>query len=192
MQRRQSHRTPSTKRITLLPHPLRSLRPLRPLPPSPHSDQTDDSLPTLHATLTLLQQLHVRHKNQHRSQSWFKSLNLLRRSLRHLYDLKLALLALLQPSPTEAPKQRSAEAVRHAFARESDLGAKQEGLQVWIREVVLAKCYAAFSTVVADAQFAPLGVVLMGVAGDVGGVVGLPECGVGWRGGGAGEGWGVG
>ena len=88
--------------------------------------------------------------------------------------LKLNLLALLQPSATEAPKQRSAEAVRHAFARESDLRSKQEGLQLWIREIVLSKCYGAFSAVVADAQFAPLGVVLMGVAGDVGGVVGLP------------------
>ena len=95
--------------------------------------------------------------------------------MRQLYDSKHALLALLSPSSTEAPKQRNAEAVRHAFARESGLRAKQEGLQVWIREIVLAKCYGAFSAVVADVQFAPLGVVLMGVAGDVGGVVGLPE-----------------
>ena len=175
MQRRQSHRRPSTNRITLLPHPPRSARSLPPLPSSLHSDESDDSLQTLHTTLTLLSQLHVRHKNQHRSQAWFKSLNLLRRSLRHLYDLKLNLLALLQLSATEAPKQRNAEAVRHAFARESDLRSKQEGLQVWIREIVLVKCYAAFSAVVADVQFAPLGVVLMGVVGDVGGVVGLPE-----------------
>ena len=92
--------------------------------------------------------------------------------------LKLNLLALLQPSATEAPKQRSAEAVRHAFARESDLRSKQEGLQLWIREIVLSKCYGAFSAVVADAQFAPMGVVLMGVLGDVGAVVGLPTAGL--------------
>ena len=69
---------------------------------------------------------------------------------------------------------RSTERVRQTFARERDLRSQVEGLQLWVREMVLPKCYVAFSTVVADAQFAPLGVVLMGALGDVGGLVGMP------------------
>ena len=89
--------------------------------------------------------------------------------------MKLDLLSLQQPLATEAPNStKSADQVRRSFDLESHLRTQAEGILVGIRETVLPRCYVAFSTVVADAQFAPLGVVLIGVVADVSKVVGMP------------------
>ncbi|OJD22246.1 hypothetical protein ACJ73_06409 [Blastomyces percursus] len=101
------------------------------------------TIKSIHITLHLL---YHRNKNQHRGTKWWKWLAMLRRSMS----------ALLR-------------AVRR-WEWEWDEGDGGGGFQAKVLEMmryihafVVPRCYVAFSTVVADAQFSALGVVLLAV-----------------------------
>jgi ribonuclease MRP protein subunit RMP1 len=66
------------------------------------------------------------------------------------------------------------EAVRNRLQREAEVEVQKRAVEKFIRDVLLERCYGAFSSVVRDVQFAALGVVLMGVLARVGREVGLP------------------
>ena len=67
------------------------------------------------------------------------------------------------------------ESIRKRLQREAELEEEKTKVERFIRDVLLARCYIAFSTVVRDTQFAALGVVLMAMLARIGREVGLPE-----------------
>ena len=69
----------------------------------------------------------------------------------------------------------NADAVRRRLEEVAELEQQKRQVRGFIRDVLVGRCYVAFSTVVRDAQFAALGVVLMGLLGSVGKEVGLPR-----------------
>lgn len=99
-----------------------------------------------HATPTTLlpiaQLLHLiifRNKNQHRITKWWGSLTLLHRNLKRLIE------ALESP---EAGFRKNREATLK--------------LVTFLKEQIVPRCYLAFSALVADGQFASLGLLLLG------------------------------
>lgn len=116
----------------------------------------------LRKQILLLDLIVRRHKNQHRSQLFFKQVQTLRRALRQLLALHTQLDDL---SATKLTK--SADEVRRRFEQEATLRSQREVAEEHIREVLVPKCYVAFSNVVADLPFANLGVVLMGILSEV-------------------------
>ena len=158
-----------------LPRPRKAIPPLSTIANSPLSpEQIPNAVSELYYYATLLQQLHVRHKNQHRGQLWFKQLGLLRRALRDLYDAEIGLLYLRQ-----APDiiSTSAQDMRSWFDNERLLLLERERMTEWTREVLIPECYVRFSVLVADGDggFANLGVVLVAAVAGLSGLVGLPK-----------------
>lgn len=164
-----TQKTKGKSKLGGLPRPRKNVPTLAPSP-----DQLPDNLAQLHYYATLLQQLHVRHKNQHRGQLWFKQLNLLHRAVRNLLEVEIRLRDLQQVHSTN---QNSAEDMRKSFETERQLRSKREELKEWIREVLISECYVRFSVLVADGDggFANLGVVLVAAVAGLAAVVGLPK-----------------
>lgn len=104
-----------------------------------------------------------RNKNQHRSQSFFKCLCLLRRSLAKL----LAVSSRLFDLSHTATSTRTSEQIRHNFEIEASLRSQKEVLEEHIREVLAPRCYVTFSGLVADSQFGNLGVVLVALLSEI-------------------------
>ncbi len=138
------------------------------------ADAEPENLSQLHYYATLLQQLHVRHRNQHRSQLWFQQLGLLRRAVRDLLDVDNKLVGLKQIHSTT---RDSAENVRRRFKTERELVLRREELAEWICEVLIPACYVRFSVLMADGDggFANLGVVLVAAVAGLGAAIGLPK-----------------
>ncbi|KAK5083165.1 RNase MRP subunit [Lithohypha guttulata] len=120
-----------------------------------------DSITCLSQRILLLHLAIRRNKNQHRAQPFFKYLSLLHKSLARLLTITKSLAAVsAQPATTS-------DQVRRKFEKEASLRSQREVLEEHVREVLVPKCYVTFSTVVADSQFANLGVVLMGLLAEV-------------------------
>lgn len=66
-------------------------------------------------------------------------------------------------------------AVRRQLERESELQVQRKTGERFVTDVLLGRCYLAFSVVVQDSQFAALGIVLLGVLASVGKELELPR-----------------
>lgn len=145
--------------------------------PIPSSDLS----PLLHLSriATLLDLIHRRNKNQHRNQNFYKWFSLLRRSIKNLTSLHQRFKSLNLKSSNKRSASNNnagdilnAESIRKTYELRSELRSQIEVGEEWIRETLLPGCFISFSSVVADNQFANLGIVLMGILGDVVGHVG--------------------
>lgn len=230
--RRQTHKRPSTKRVTLKPRPPRRATPLTSLPaalqlptqstttfptvipdtstkppilakpepvpelefPSQTQTAAAHRLRILHAVATTLQALHVRHRNQHGGQGWWRAFRGLRKGVVKLTALEVGLWNLRYGDGAAAPAgldgsegggdgggsggggggevRTEAEKARRQLAEEEELEREKGVWERWVREVVVPRAYVAGGAVVRDGQFAGLGVVLVGLVAEVGGVVG--------------------
>ena len=123
---------------------------------------------TLISTKFLLDKIWIRSKNQHHTQSWWRTLSMLRKSLTNLCTLDKEEKILTQG------QQRSvtAEDFRRRFEQQSDIRRRREVWKEWTREVLVPKAYLGFSILVGDKQFANLGVVLMSILADLAKLVG--------------------
>jgi hypothetical protein len=127
-------------------------------------------------SLHLIDSIFVRNKNQHRSQAWWKPFSLLRNALRKFTTLEMREGELKNPVRTEADVQVvDSKDVRRRFELEAQVRREREIVGEWIRETLCPWCYVTFSSLVADTQFANLGVVLVGSVSEIAGVVGLPQ-----------------
>ncbi|KAK5191292.1 Ribonuclease MRP protein subunit rmp1 [Exophiala xenobiotica] len=125
---------------------------------------------------TLLDQIWARNKNQHRTQPWWKLLGILRKAITQL--------AILDERQSQLRQQATgtgtgagiidAKTVRKRFEQEAQIRRERDVCNERIREVLVPRCYVGFTGLVADKQFANLGVVLVGVLADVMSVVGPP------------------
>lgn len=126
--------------------------------------------------LHLLDSLFVRNKNQHRNQLWWKPFSLLRAAVRKFVILQRREDELRDPLRTKATGPvADAKETRRRFELEAQVRHERELMGERIREVLGPRCYVVFSGIVADTQFANLGLVLMGVLSEIAGVVGLPQ-----------------
>ncbi|KAI1335475.1 hypothetical protein F5Y15DRAFT_397447 [Xylariaceae sp. FL0016] len=103
----------------------------------------------------VLHGLNHRNKNQHRRASWWRAFGLLRRNVDRLVDdLDAAVVKKRKRRQEGGPNGSKAAAEGGPTALDSRAA--------WTRDVLVGRCYLAFSQLIADSQFAPLGVVLLG------------------------------
>ena len=67
-----------------------------------------------------------------------------------------------------------AQLTRLRLAHVATLETQIQNLEAHMREMLLPRCWVSFSQILAERTWAGLGLVLLGVVGDVGGFVGLP------------------
>ncbi|OJD12596.1 hypothetical protein AJ78_06839 [Emergomyces pasteurianus Ep9510] len=108
------------------------------------------ALKSIHTTLHLI---YHRNKNQHRGAKWWKWLVMLKRSMGQL-------VKVVRRWELERERERD-----DGYDEDGDggVGAKVLERMQYMHVWVVPRCYAAFSTVVADTQFSALGVVLLAV-----------------------------
>jgi ribonuclease MRP protein subunit RMP1 len=123
---------------------------------------------------TLLDQIWARNKNQHRTQPWWKWLGTLRKAITQLVILGDRQSQLRQQATGTGTGTVDAKTVRKRFEQEAQIRRERDVCNERIREVLVPRCYVGFTGLVADKQFANLGVVLVGVLADVMSVVGAP------------------
>ncbi|KAK7902991.1 Ribonuclease MRP protein subunit rmp1 [Exophiala xenobiotica] len=193
----------ATKRLQrrwVLPQPPRSMRPhhlsgvrkssVPPTNPSLSTSQpsskpnsgTSSPLPIADPSIklpsmkTLLDQIWARNKNQHRTQPWWKLLGILRKAITELVILDDRQSQLRQQATGTGTGTGivDAKTVRTRFEQEAQIRRERDVCSERIREVLVPRCYVGFTGLVADKQFANLGVVLVGVLADVMSVVGPP------------------
>ncbi|KIW57581.1 hypothetical protein PV05_06122 [Exophiala xenobiotica] len=119
---------------------------------------------------SLLDQVWARNKNQHRTQPWWRSLGILKKAITQLVVLDGKQRQLRQ----RATAAVDAKTVRKRFEQEAQIRIERDVWNERIREVLVPRAYVGFTGLVADKQFANLGVVLVGVLADVMSVVGAP------------------
>ncbi|KAI0971128.1 hypothetical protein F4678DRAFT_433807 [Xylaria arbuscula] len=127
-----------------------------------------------------------RNRNQHRRVAWWRHFGMLRRNCARLVEDLIAAVAAARKSAVraaktakaEGKKRRREELVTGVRTSGDDVAARGAGAVVeingnverhatWVRDVLAPKCYLAFSQLTADPQFASLGVVLLGVLGQI-------------------------
>ncbi|POS74142.1 hypothetical protein DHEL01_v207461 [Diaporthe helianthi] len=115
-----------------------------------------------------------RNKNQHRGTRWWGPFDMLRRSVRKLVpDLEAAVqhaeyLSSSSSLSSTGPSKRRKTNNKGAVA--ANKHAKLERVEVraqWVHDVVAVKAYEAFTQLLADRQFAQLGLMLIGVLAQV-------------------------
>ncbi|KAK8114996.1 hypothetical protein PG999_007065 [Apiospora kogelbergensis] len=133
---------------------------------------TDNNNTTYNETLLLIRPLQPllagfnhRNKNQHRVATWWASFNMLRRHVTKWAD------ELDQQAKSRPPKKRkrivSAQGGDDNDTKKKTEDGPAEVRALWLRDVLVPKCYLAFSQLAADNQFAALGLVLTGALAQV-------------------------
>ncbi|KAK6841619.1 hypothetical protein PG987_002479 [Apiospora arundinis] len=112
----------------------------------------------------LLAGFNHRNKNQHRVATWWASFNMLRRHVTKWAD------ELDQQAKSRPKKRKRAIAIQGGS--DSDANKKTndgpaEVRALWLRDVLVPRCYLSFSQLAADNQFAALGLVLTGALAQV-------------------------
>ncbi|KAI1752829.1 hypothetical protein F4782DRAFT_529943 [Xylaria castorea] len=128
-----------------------------------------------------------RNHNQHRRATWWRCFGMLRRNCAKLVENLVVAIAAARKTAAGAAKAAKAKSKKRrreelASGRpvtgvgENDaLGVQGSELEMeivashtaWLQDFLAPKCYLAFSQLAADSQFAPLGVVLLGILAQV-------------------------
>ncbi|KAK8089395.1 hypothetical protein PG997_004356 [Apiospora hydei] len=125
----------------------------KPQPAAESNSIYHDTLLLIRPLQTLLAGFNHRNKNQHRVATWWASFNMLRRHVTKWADD-------LDQQAKARPKKRKRTTTTNQGGDGSSGPAEVRAL--WLRDVLMPKCYLTFSQLAADNQFAPLGLVLTG------------------------------
>ncbi|KAI1180224.1 hypothetical protein F4777DRAFT_365845 [Nemania sp. FL0916] len=125
-----------------------------------------------------------RNSNQHHRAAWWRYFAMLRRNSARFVDVLSSAAARARRNAARAAraaaKAKSKKRRREALASDGVVMGAEDDLRagaddevdaevarhaVWLRDVLVPKCYLAFTQLTADPQFAPLGVVLLGILG---------------------------
>ncbi|OTB20558.1 hypothetical protein K445DRAFT_313017 [Daldinia sp. EC12] len=120
-----------------------------------------DALDGLQPLQPVLRGFNHRNKNQHRRAAWWAPFGMLRRHVERL------VVELLEAAAVTAAANKSKSKKRQRSDDGGGVERKVKGHVEWLRDVLVPKCYLAFSQLTADNQFATLGVVLLGVLAQV-------------------------
>ncbi|RFU25992.1 hypothetical protein B7463_g10355, partial [Scytalidium lignicola] len=116
------------------------------------------ALTTLPAVHDLLNLANHRNKNQHRLSKWWKEFSQLRRHVSKLIS-ELSDPELRFVHESTAPKKKPKKEKQDRGKESRD---KVELRVEFLEDVLIPKCYMAFSNVVADNQYSTLGLLLIG------------------------------
>ncbi|KAI0115087.1 hypothetical protein F4814DRAFT_418227 [Daldinia grandis] len=146
-------------------------------PPAPQNTSAidgngyQDALDRLQPLQPVLRGFNHRNRNQHRRAAWWAPFGMLRRHVERVVDELLeASNAVAVAAAAAASKSKSKKRRRDDDDDDSNSGGverKVRGHVEWLRDVLIPKCYLAFSQLTADNQFAALGVVLLGALAQV-------------------------
>ncbi|KAI1460730.1 hypothetical protein F4805DRAFT_416871 [Annulohypoxylon moriforme] len=121
-------------------------------------NEYEEALERLQPLQPVLRGLNHRNRGQHRRAAWWAPFGMLRRHIDKLVD------ELLDSSAAAAAKLKlkSKKRKRGGDDETDDRAERKTRDHVrWLRDVLVPKCYLAFSQLTADNQFATLGVVLL-------------------------------
>lgn len=121
----------------------------------------EEALDRLQPLQPILQGFNHRNRNQHRRAAWWAPFGMLRRHVDKLADELVDSAATANAAARSKSKKRK---------RDNDDGRAEKKVRdhvKWLRDVLVPKCYLAFSQLTADNQFATLGVVLLGALAQV-------------------------
>ncbi|KAI0453235.1 hypothetical protein F5B21DRAFT_479985 [Xylaria acuta] len=128
-----------------------------------------------------------RNHNQHRRAAWWRCFGMLRRNCAKLVESLVVAVAAARKNATRAVKAAKAKSKKRRREELASggpvtgvVGNDALGVQgsepemeivashaAWLHDVLAPKCYLAFSQLTADNQFAPLGVVLLGILAQI-------------------------
>ncbi|KAI8953914.1 hypothetical protein F4801DRAFT_534870 [Xylaria longipes] len=128
-----------------------------------------------------------RNHNQHRRAAWWRCFGMLRRNCAKLVENLVVAIAAARKNAARAAKaaktkskKRRREELASGRPVTEESGNDAPGVQgsepeieivashaAWLHNVLAPKCYLAFSQLTADNQFAPLGVVLLGILAQI-------------------------
>ncbi|KAL7626267.1 RNase MRP subunit [Parahypoxylon ruwenzoriense] len=147
------------------------------------ANEYEEALSALQPLRPILGGLNHRNRNQHRRAAWWGTFGMLRRHVERLVGELLNYAALVAKSKSKSinsdSKKKKNKRKRDNDGNNDDNdrddgssssipGEKQMRDHVgWLRDVLVPKCYIAFSQLAADNQFATLGVVLLGALAQV-------------------------
>ena len=147
------------------------------MPPS-STPLTPATLAALTAPQSILTALHHRSKNQHRRSTWWRHASAFRRQVSRLAAELSGAFAAERGAGAGASRDAARRAVeaaaRRRARREGARRSAEARVRFW-RARCVARWWAAFAAVAADAQFAPLGLVLLGVLAEVCALVGVGD-----------------
>ncbi|KAF3064778.1 hypothetical protein GL218_01458 [Daldinia childiae] len=135
------------------------------LNPNINGNGYQDALDKLQPLQPILRGFNHRNRNQHRRAVWWAPFGMLRRHVERVVD------ELLEAADAVAAAAKSKNKKRR---RDDDddggsnvVERKVRGHVEWLRDILIPKCYLAFSQLTADNQFATLGVVLLSALAQV-------------------------
>ncbi|KAH8821500.1 hypothetical protein F5884DRAFT_850727 [Xylogone sp. PMI_703] len=119
------------------------------------------SLPPVHDLLNLANH---RNKNQHRLSKWWKEFSQLRRHIGKLIaELSDPDLRFVHESSSTPPASSSKKKLKQEkIDRGNESRDRVERRVAFLEDILVPKCYMAFSNVVADNQYSALGLLLLG------------------------------
>ncbi|KAL2067877.1 hypothetical protein VTL71DRAFT_15975 [Oculimacula yallundae] len=136
-------------------------------------DSNDTPLQALQSISQLLHLTHHRNKNQHRLAKWYKAFSVLRRQVGKLVNEVETLERVVKFSSTGGEDGKAGRKGRKEEGEREDGKGREESKYVlaarekveerveFMEEWVVPKCYLAFSNLIADNQYASLGLMLM-------------------------------
>ncbi|KAI0887405.1 uncharacterized protein GGS22DRAFT_157088 [Annulohypoxylon maeteangense] len=126
------------------------------------SNEYEEALEKLQPLQPVLRGFNHRNRNQHRRSAWWAPYGMLRRHVDKLIDslLELSTAAIAAAKLKNKKRKRSDDSGARAERKTRDHVR-------WVRDVLVPRCYLAFSQLTADNQFATLGVVLLSALAQV-------------------------
>ncbi|KAH9438100.1 hypothetical protein MCOR02_001741 [Pyricularia oryzae] len=123
----------------------------------------------------ILEKFNYKHKNQHRLSKWWAGFDMLRRHTAKFYrdELRLALDALTKRSSMPQSSKKKQSKRQRTEPRDEDITAGAVAKAKWMDDYLIPKAYTAITQLAADNQFAPLGLLLLGVLAQVHSAVSL-------------------
>ncbi|KAI0383066.1 hypothetical protein F5Y04DRAFT_251747 [Hypomontagnella monticulosa] len=136
---------------------------------SPSRNIYEDALDRLQPLQPVLHGFNHRNRNQHRRAAWWAAFGMLRRHIDKLVDelLEYTTVAAAAKSKSSKKRKRIDDKGEGEDKAEKRAEKKVRDYVEWLRDVLVPKCYLAFSQLTADNQFAALGVVLLGALAQV-------------------------
>ncbi|KAI0166433.1 hypothetical protein GGR57DRAFT_26049 [Xylariaceae sp. FL1272] len=155
-------------------------------PPPDSNEQTPHTkaLSRLRSLQPIFKGIAHRNHNQHRRSSWWRSFGMLRRNCDKFMSELQSTISAAQLNAAKAAKAQKALskkrrretlagiehgelAVEDPVKEDKGFDEKAAAYAIWMRDILIPKCYLAFSQLTADNQFATLGVVLLSALSQV-------------------------
>ncbi|TLD23297.1 hypothetical protein PspLS_07252 [Pyricularia sp. CBS 133598] len=123
----------------------------------------------------ILEKFNYKHKNQHRLSKWWAGFDMLRRHTAKFFrdELRPALDALTKRDSMSQSSKKKQSKRQRTEPHDEDVTAGAVAKAKWMGDYLIPKAYTSITQLAADNQFAPLGLLLLGVLSQVHSAVSL-------------------